>query len=99
MLLWRSVEPIWSWRITDPGVRHIDMVGDSIEEHFYVFFMRGLHKLLVFLQRSEVRINRIQIDRAITLRILGRPILQNRCELQRSHPKLLEVPQVIANPT
>ena len=77
MLRWPSVKPVGHWRIADPGVRHAHMVRCYVEENFHVFFVRGLHKLLVFLQRSEVRINRIQIDRTITVRILGRSILHD----------------------
>ena len=74
------------------------MVRHNIEQNFHLLLVRRRNQFLIIPQRPQVRIDRIQIHRPVTVVILRGPILHHRREPNRRHAEILQIRQVLAHP-
>ena len=98
MMLPRAVKPVWQRWILNPRMQRPDVIRHSIEKNLHFLFVRCRHKALIIPQRTQVRIHRVQIHRAVPVVILRRPILHHRREPQSCDAKLLQIRQMILDP-
>ena len=64
------------------------MIGHKVEKDLYALFVGFRHECLIILNRTEMRIDGVQIYRSITVVILSRAILQYRCKPQSGHAQV-----------
>ncbi len=95
MILRGAVEPIRHRRILYPGIERPDVIWDHVEKYFHVLLVSGVYELLIFVQRSEVRVDGVQIRGAIAVIILRCAILDDGSEPQSCHAQILQVRKMV----
>src|SRR5205814_10564180 len=70
VMLLRAVEPIRQRRACHPRMERPDVVWDGIEENLHLLFVRCHDQVLIILQRTQVRVDGIQIHSAVPVIIL-----------------------------
>ena len=68
------MEPVRRGRIGDPWAFRADVVGDDIQHQLHAVAMHGRRQVLIILQRAEVRIHLVHIDRLVSVIILAREL-------------------------
>ncbi len=74
MMLLRAVKPIRQRRLSNPGIFWSHVIRHEIEKNLHALLVRFRDEFLIVLNRSKMRIDRVQIHRAITVIILSRAI-------------------------
>ena len=97
MILRAAVEPVRQWRFCHPRMARPDVIRHGVEEKFHVLLAQCRGQFFVIGKPAEMRINGVQIRRAVAVIILLRSIFHNGREPQRGHAKFLEIRDMIAN--
>ena len=96
MVLWRAVKPRRCRRIVGPGMMRAGVIDDVIDQHFHAKLMGVGDQRLVFLHRSHVVVERIEVDCVIAV-VVGVSVLPDRSEPQRGYAEVVQIVQVLAN--
>src|SRR5215470_2806540 len=97
MFLRSAVEPVGERRLCHPGMARADVIGKGVKENFHFALVSGGDEFFVIVERAEMRIDGIEIHRAVTVVILCGAIFYDGREPESGNAEILEIFQMIAN--